>query len=695
MLSVVSNRLNVQVIRSIRLVKMKSTIADMPKGPLDYYRKRATFDWKLLKLNLDGEDYVDFQNNLWDFIRKTPVFERLASPTLDEERRVCNARIKALIDNNIADPLTHRDWFNAIFQYDASIPIKMGVMQGMVPAAIFALGTKDQYDIAEKLQEGYYTSCFALTEISHGTNAKGIRTTATYDAQSKCFIMHTPDFEAAKCWAGGLGKTATHAIIFAQLITPDKHNHGLHTFVVPIRDPDTHLPLPGVTVGDMGEKIAINGVDNGFVIFDNYPVPRLCLLNKTASVTEDGQYLIKVKNESKRFGASLGALSSGRATITSITSNVGSVAIVIAIRYCAVRKQFGPSESEEWPVLEYQAQQWRLFPHLAEIYALKIFSATFVNQMSEFQLNLTNAMNEDNIDSQGMEIHALSSAAKPLSSWTCRDIIQDCRESCGGHGYLKMSRLGELRSENDASCTYEGENNVLIQQASNWLLNQWSNMLNGKSVNSPLGTASFINDANKIILQKFQHTTIQDTLKIENLLSSFQWLICYYLKRTYKRTQYLKSNGNDDFEIRNNIQVFFAQTLSLIYAQHAVLKYFIERIQHPSWRSEERNALTKLCSLYGAVALEKRLGDFYAGGYATPRSNMENFLRNGIIMLCKELVDDAVALVDVLAPPDFIINSPLGMADGEVYKHIKEWIFKDKENFARPTWWNEITRSKL
>jgi hypothetical protein len=37
----------------------------------------------------------------------------------------------------------------------------------------------------------------------------------------------------------------------------------------------------------------------------------------------------------------------------------------------------------------------------------------------------------------GMEIHALSAAAKPLCAWIARDAIQDCRESCGGHGYLK------------------------------------------------------------------------------------------------------------------------------------------------------------------------------------------------------------------------------------------------------------------
>lgn len=35
-----------------------------------------------------------------------------------------------------------------------------------------------------------------------------MRTTATYDIATKSFILHTPDFEAAKCWAGGLGETS-------------------------------------------------------------------------------------------------------------------------------------------------------------------------------------------------------------------------------------------------------------------------------------------------------------------------------------------------------------------------------------------------------------------------------------------------------------------------------------------------------
>ena len=110
--------------------------------------------------------------------------------------------------------------------------------------------------------------------MSHGSNTKNLRTTATFCPRRQGYVLNTEDFEAAKAWSGNLAKTATHAVVYAMLVTPDGRNHGLHSFIIPIRNPMDMKTFPGVYVGDMGEKIGLNGVDNGFMMLKNYFAPK-------------------------------------------------------------------------------------------------------------------------------------------------------------------------------------------------------------------------------------------------------------------------------------------------------------------------------------------------------------------------------------------------------------------------------------
>lgn len=135
----------------------------------------------------------------------------------------------------------------------------------------------------------------------------------------------------------------------------NKNFKNSYFIIIYFSDPHTMLLLPGVLVGDMGAKAGQNGIDNGFATFNHVRVPRENLLNRTGDVTPDGKYITPFKDPSKRFGVSLGALSNGRVGLTHYAPCFMNQALTIAIRYAAVRKQFGPGNGKgELPILEYQ-----------------------------------------------------------------------------------------------------------------------------------------------------------------------------------------------------------------------------------------------------------------------------------------------------------------------------------------------------
>lgn len=58
--------------------------------------------------------------------------------------------------------------------------------------------------------------------------------------------------------------------------------------MVQIRDIETHRPIPGVEVGDIGPKYGFNGKDNGYCIFNQVRIPRTNMLMKYVNVDKDG-----------------------------------------------------------------------------------------------------------------------------------------------------------------------------------------------------------------------------------------------------------------------------------------------------------------------------------------------------------------------------------------------------------------------
>lgn len=105
----------------------------------------------------------------------------------------------------------------------------------------------------EKAQKYQIVGCYAQTELGHGSNVRGLETTATWNPEDQTFTINSPTLTSSKWWIGSLGRTANHAVVMAQLIIGGKP-YGPHPFVVQIRDLETHEMLKNVYVGDIGPK---------------------------------------------------------------------------------------------------------------------------------------------------------------------------------------------------------------------------------------------------------------------------------------------------------------------------------------------------------------------------------------------------------------------------------------------------------
>jgi len=90
--------------------------------------------------------------------------------------------------------------------------------------------------------------------MGHGSFVRGIETTATYDANTDEFLVHSPSLPSAKFWPGGLGLSATHAVVMARLVIGSK-DRGPHLFIVQLRSITDGKPLPGLKLGDTGLKM--------------------------------------------------------------------------------------------------------------------------------------------------------------------------------------------------------------------------------------------------------------------------------------------------------------------------------------------------------------------------------------------------------------------------------------------------------
>ncbi|XP_019100773.1 PREDICTED: putative peroxisomal acyl-coenzyme A oxidase 1.2 [Camelina sativa] len=314
-------------------------------------------------------------------------------------------------------------------------------------------------------------------------------------------------------WPGGLGKVSTHAVVYARLITNGK-DHGVHGFIVQLRSLDDHTPLPGITIGDIGMKFgngAYNSIDNGFLMFDHFHIPRDQMLMRLSKVTREGKYVSSDVPKQLVYGIMVYV----RQSIVSNASTALARAVCIATRYSAVRRQFGSHNGGiETQVIDYKTQQDRLFPLLASAYAFR-----FVGEWLKWLYTDVTQRLEASDFATLPEAHACTAGLKSMTTSATSDGIEECRKLCGGHGYLWCSGLPELFVVYVPACTYEGDNVVLQLQVARFLMKTVSQLSSGKV---PSGTVAYMGRAKHLLQCSSGVQKAKDWLNPDMVLEAFE-----------------------------------------------------------------------------------------------------------------------------------------------------------------------------
>lgn len=521
--------------------------------------------------------------------------------------------------------------------HDLSMVIKFGVQFGLWGMSVFFLGTEKHHQkYLQDIGSLKLPGCFAMTETNHGSNVKGLETTATYNHQEKNITINTPHILACKEYIGNAAVHGQMATVFAKLII-DGTDYGVNAFVVPIRNEKGEM-AKGVTIEDNGKKMGLNGVDNGKIWFNNVVIPKESMLDRYASINEAGEFESPISSDNKRFFTMLGTLVGGRIGIPRSALSAAKSGLTIAIRHSDKRRQFGPKGGEEVPILNYRMHQRRLLPPLATAYglhfALQYLTERFLNRSKE--------------DAQ--EIEALAAGLKAYTTWFTTATLQECREAVGGKGYLSENRIPDLKNDTEIYTTFEGDNTVLMQLVAKNRLSEFKQEFNEMDFFSVVNyladrAKTSITEKNPFVVRK---TDDEHLLDFEFHRNAFEYREEAILSSAAQRLKKLIEDGMDSFDA-TNVSGHHLVNVGKAYIERIVLEQFQQKVEATKDESS-KNILRKLAQLFALSTLENNRGWFLEQGYMDGVKTKS--IRKMVNQLSWELRQDAVALTDAFDIPE-------------------------------------------
>jgi acyl-CoA oxidase len=422
-------------------------------------------------------------------------------------------------------------------------------------------------------------------------------------------------------------------------------------------------PAPGVRIEDSGHKMGLNGVDNGRLWFDGVRVPRTALLNRFADVTPAGVYESEIESPNRRFFTMLGTLVMGRVSVGGAGISASKVALAIATRYAVRRRQFeATSEDQEELLLDYGQHQRRLFPLLARTYALHFAQEVLADKIHD----IYSGGNDDEDDRRALESRA--AGTKALGTWHATRTIQECREACGGAGYMSKNRFAALKADTDIFTTFEGDNTVLMQLVAKGLVTGYSSDFSDLD---QFGMVKFV--AGMAVESVIERTNVHKLLeRVRDLLPGDDaWdqeaglLDPHYQQAMFRfREEHMVSGvarrlkrgidqGMNPGEVFSHVQDHVIATAHA-HVESLVLDAFVEKLESlPD--SDNKVALGLMADLYALSTIEENRAWFMEHGRLT--SQRSKAISREINGLCRKIRPIAVDLVDAFDIPEEMLRA--------------------------------------
>lgn len=528
--------------------------------------------------------------------------------------------------------------------------------------------------------------CYAQTELGHGSNVRGLETTAKWDSSTGEFEIHSPYLTASKWWNGSMGRTATHAvrhcvlplgtkfqlimpqIVVAQLLLPTRDNpnaytsHGPQTFLLQIRDAKTHQPLPGIAVGDIGPKYGYASMDNGYMLFDHHRVPKSAMLSRYAEVSDEVGTFTRRGHPAVVYGS----LTFVRGQIIMHARLVLARAVTVAVRYCSIRRQFADRDvksrdAPEMKVLDYPTVQIRILPLLATTFALHYTGEYFYKLYHESRSTI-----ERGDFGPLAELHSASSGLKSLCTTLAADGIETCRRAMGGHGFGGGSGLIGLNSDYLSKPTVEGDNWMITQQVAAYLIKKMQHCVENPDTPSKDPTDElfihYLQNKDHRIPESYTNSA-SGSIDDSSIVSIFQWRAAALSYTAYEQ-RIVQGRGWN----RMMIQL---HALSRAYSEQILVTNF-----HNALLSSAEHALSgptpevlRLCFRLFALHSMEQAATSFVLTTSVPHTCF-SLLPDSVLDLMAQIRPHAVKLVDAWSIPDYLLDSALGRYDGKVYEEL-------------------------